>query len=141
MSISEQLGIPRPPKKPSLCDQQLARFVVSDLEKHPSGFCGRALLTASDGYGSSGAQCRKKGWIYRSGFGVKFKGCPAIYTWFLTDTGKVEARAAVERIAAYKQKSAEWGELFKEARARMIAENAQATLNQAPAFRERDGEK
>ena len=122
MGLSEQLGIPNPPKRPSLCDQQLARFVSNDLEKHPSGFCGRALLGASDGYGRSGATLRRKGWVYRSGFGMKFKGCPAIYTYFLTDRGKIEAKAAVERIAAYKAAVAEWTETFKAARARMIAE-------------------
>ena len=127
MSISEQLGIPSPPKRPTLRDQQLVRFVATDLEKHPSGFCGRALLTVADGYGQSGSQLRKKGWIHRSGFGLKFGRCAPIYTYFLTDTGKVEAKAAVARIAAYKEARAVWGEQFLAARDAMVSkQNAEA---------------
>jgi hypothetical protein len=140
MSISEQLGIPQPPKRPTLRDLQLARFVSDDLERHPSGFCGRALLTASDGYGQSGSQLRKKGWVRRSNFGVKFGRCAPIYTWFLTDSGKVEAKAAVERIAAYKEAQAAWVEQFKTARAAMVAAASAMSAGTAETVQPAQGE-
>lgn len=121
LTPSEQLVGRRLPPESTYRDQVMMSYVKDpDAAKEEDRFCGR-FAPVDSWLRAPHRAARKKGWLRAGQVNISILGSKAMPIWYLTESGKIEALQARDRVLQTRARRSEWVQDFHAARKEYIA--------------------